>query len=99
MIRGTTPSFTFRLPFNVDYLANAKVIFSQGETTLEKKLDGCEASGNELTVRMTQEESFLFKCHSYIQVQLRVVTITGDALSTEVFHIKVNQSLDEEVLS
>lgn len=99
MIRGTTPSFTFKLPFDVALLANAKVTICQGDTTLEKKLCDCSVNENALTVRLTQEETFLFDCHSFVKVQLRVVSVHGEALSTEVFDVRVKQCLDEEVLA
>lgn len=99
MIRGTTPSFTFKLPFPVDMVANAKVTLLQGETMLEKKLCDCEASEDTLTVRLTQEETFLFQCTAFIKVQLRVVTTRGEALSTPVYDVFVKTCLDEEVLS
>lgn len=99
MIRGTTPSFTFKLPFPVAALANAKLTIRQGETTLEKKLCDCEAGENILAFKLTQEETFLFDCHSFVKVQLRVVTERGDALATGVYDVPVNQCLDGEVLA
>lgn len=99
MRKGTTPSFTFKLPFEVDMIANAKVTFRQGNVTLEKKLCDCETAEASLTVRLTQEETFLFDCNSYVKVQLRVVDEHGDALSSTVYDVFVGQCLDEEVLS
>lgn len=99
MRKGTTPSFTFKLPFEVDMIANAKVTFRQGEVELAKKLCDCETAEDSLTVRLTQEETFLFECNSFIKVQLRAVTRNGDALSSAVYDVFVGQCLDEEVLS
>lgn len=99
MIKGTTPSFTFKLPFNTELLTNAKVTLRQGDIYLEKKLCDCETTENLLTVRLTQEETFLFACRSVINVQLRVLTRNGDALATPVFDVYAKQCLDEEVLS
>lgn len=99
MIKGTTPSFTFKLPFNIELLSNAKVTLRQGEVILEKKLCDCATTENSLTVRLTQDETFMFDCKSVINVQLRVVTLNGDALATRVFDVYAKQCLDEEVLS
>ena len=99
MIKGTTPRFTFKLPFAVDLLSNAKVTLRQGDIYLEKKLCDCETTENSLTVRLTQEETFMFECKSFIKMQLRVLTENGDALATRVFEVYAKQCLDEEVLS
>ena len=99
MRKGTTPTLTFRLPFEVDLLSNAKVTFSQGgNVILEKKLCDCDASQNLLSVTLSQEETFLFECDSVAQVQLRCVTPTGEAFASAVFTTFIARSLDSEVL-
>ena len=99
MRKGTTPSFVFELPIEVDTIKNAKVIFSfNNDVKLEKYLKQCAASGNKLTVKLTQEETFLFECNATVKIQLRVVTVNGDALASDVFSVFVHQCLDDEVI-
>ena len=98
MRKGTTPTLTFELPFEVAMLSNAKVTINQENVQLEKRLADCETTENSLTVKLTQEETFLFDCNSRIKVQLRVVTLSGDALASDIFNISVAQCLDEEVI-
>jgi hypothetical protein len=95
---GTTPTLTFKLPFEVSMLSNAKATFRQGDIRLEKKLGDFETTENTLTIRLTQEETFLFRSDSQIKVQLRVVTLNGDALASDIFNIFVSECLDNEVL-
>ena len=99
MRKGTTPTLTFKLPFEVSMLSNAKVTLCQDDVRLEKKLCDCETTEDSLTVKLTQEETFLFECNSTIKAQLRVVTINGDALASDIFSIFVAQCLDDEVIS
>lgn len=100
MRKGTTPSLTFKLPFSVGTISNAKITLCQRNVKLVKRLCDCEITEEDsLTIKLTQEETFLFDCNTYIKVQLRVVTEYGDALASEVYSIFVAQCLDEEVLS
>lgn len=99
MRKGTTPTLTFKLPFDVAMLSNAKVTLCQGNVRLEKKLCDCGTTDDSLTVKLTQEETFLFDCKSTVKAQLRVVTTNGEALASDVFTILVAQCLDDEVIS
>lgn len=98
MRKGTTPTLTFKIPFEVSMLKNAKATFRQGDIQLEKKLGDFETTENTLTIRLTQEETFLFRSDTQIKVQLRVVTLNGDALASDIFNIFVSECLDNEVL-
>ena len=100
MRKGTTPTLTFELPPDVPVaeIANAKVTLCQGDVRLEKKLCDCQTSENTLSVKLTQEETLLFACRSRLRFQLRVLTVGGDALATDVMEMFVHELLDEEVL-
>ncbi len=99
MRKGTTPTFTFELPFSTDLLTKARVIFEKGDTQLPKELNTASFDGNTIKVRLTQEETFLFPCNSQIKVQLRVLTKNGEALASDPFIIFVEECLDNEVLT
>lgn len=99
MRKGTTPSLTFKLPFEVSNLKNAKVTLCQDGVCVEKYLCDCQTTDDTLTVRLTQNDTFQFMCNSTIDVQLRVVTVNGEALASDVFHLFVDECLDEEVIS
>ena len=100
MRRGTTPTHTFTLPLDVSMLACVKVIYAQGgQVILEKENDGCVLDGNTVTVKLTQEETFLFDCHKKtVQIQVRVLTLGGEALASDVLRVDVEKCLDDEVL-
>lgn len=99
MRKGTTPSFSFTLPFDTSVVEKAKVIFKQdNRIVLEKYNEQCTLDGNTIHVKLTQEETYLFESDKYAKMQLRVLTTGGDALASEIFEVFVEEFLDDEVL-
>ena len=99
MRKGTTPTFTFELPFSTELLTKAKVTFEKGETQLSKELNMANFDGNIIKCTLTQEETFLFPCNSQVKMQLRVLTKNGEALASDPFIVFVEECLDDEVLT
>lgn len=102
MRQGTTPTFEFELeePIDVAHVANAKVTFSyNGQVILEKYLSDCTFDGKVLTVRLTQDETFKFECHSIVKIQLRMVTTWGEASASDELNDFIDRCLDDEVLA
>lgn len=100
MIRVTTPTFVFTLPFEVVELRSYLVTFAQnGRKILDKTEADCKAEGSEITVELTQEETKLFKAQFNLQIQLRVLTNGGDALATEIFTRPVGEVLNDGIMS
>lgn len=99
MRRGTTPTFIFEFPFNVESAQAVHIAFAQnGETVLTKEDDDCTLSRNTVSVQLTQSETFMFAEDSIIEVQARVLTADAQAVSSDVVYIKCKQSLTEDIL-
>jgi hypothetical protein len=99
MIRGTTPTHIFKLPFSVDICKQIKIIYAQDDVILlEKTAEHCELNDNAATVTLTQEETFKFNCRKPVQIQVRVLTQDGDALNSGIKLVSVEKCLDDEVL-
>lgn len=99
MRKGTTPSFTFTLPFGVEIIAKAKVVIGQGGKILfEKRDNDLLLDGNTITLKLTQEETFKMDCKKQLEIYLRVLTLGGDALKTDTYVINVCDCMDNEVL-
>lgn len=98
MIIGSTPTYTFTLPFTVDNIAEAKVTFSQGGVSVSKKFKDCTAAGNTLTVRLSQEDTLSF-CDGLVEMQIKVLTKGGEALVSDVMYDQAPKCLDKEVLT
>lgn len=100
MIRGTTPTFTFDLPLDTKSLKEIRVVFAQcNEVLLTKTVSDCKIEERSFSVTLTQEETFLFCKNSCIQVQVRVLTNSGEALASEIYHIDCNMCLENEVIA
>lgn len=55
MIRGTTPTLEFALPFEVDLIAEAYVTISQNQSVvIDKSLSELTCAGKTLTVRIKE---------------------------------------------
>jgi hypothetical protein len=100
MVRATTPTHKFVLPFDYDaFVTKCIVTYSQcGKIVLEKRDDEVLHDGNVLTVHLSQEETKLFGAFAQVDVQIRVLTNTEDVLASQIFHLNVRNVLNDEVL-
>ena len=98
MIRGTTPTFIFNLPFDVSNIKSAYITIKSRGTEVEKAVTDCSLNGTTITVKLTQEETLALPESQIAGVQLRVLTNDNDALASDVFPIKVEEILKEGVI-
>lgn len=99
MIRGTTPTLHFTLPFEVSSLAEAYISLSQnGEVVVEKQLQDCTADKMELSVRLTQEETLKLLHGFHTEIQVRARTLNGDALASNIIAVKTDRILKDGVI-
>ena len=95
-MRGTTPTLTLRLPFEVSMVAKAKVAFKLDKTVLlTKHTADIEKKENTLTVRLTREETLNFPDDAQLKVQWEIETPAGDVLKTVVYRVYTGELLDE----
>lgn len=99
MIRGTTPTHRFAIPFDTSMLAEVLITYGQrGEEILTKDIDDCTLSGNEISITLTQEETLKFEADAPLQIQLRALTQSGDAVASRIAVIDVGDVLNDEVM-
>lgn len=99
MRKGTTPKLFFDLPFDTSAISRVRVVFAfNNEPILVKEEKACSFSGNRITISLTQEETFLFKCDTNYQVQVRVRLKGGDVISSDIMILPVERCLDKEVI-
>ena len=105
MIRGTTPTLQFNLPFSASLIKAAQVLISYvdnyKEVIIEKTLDECELGEMCISTELTQEETLAFPAPITAEVQLRVI-VNQDGkdvtLATNVYKVKVKKLLKDGVL-
>ena len=99
MIRGTTPTLEFTIPFDTELLAEAYITLAQNKTVvIDKKLSECQCSENVITVKLTQEETLKLQCNCLTEIQIRVRTKDGNALASDIETISPDRILKDGVI-
>jgi hypothetical protein len=99
MIRGTTPLLEFTVPFDTRQLAEAYVTLAQsGKVVVDKKLEDCEVDTHKLSVRLTQEETLRLDDGYVTEIQIRVRTIEGEALASNIIAERTDRILKDGVI-
>ena len=96
MRRGTTPTITFNLPFEVSTVRNVEVYFAQNdELKLTKEVADCVLTGKTLAVTLSQAETLSFDEEEKLEVQARFVFTDGSVDATEIIKQKVKEILKD----
>ncbi len=99
LIRGTTPTLEFALPFPAEALAEAFVTISQSDTVvLDKPLSACNCNGKMLMVRLTQEETLRLDCNCMSEIQIRARTLEGEAIASDIVRVSTARILKDGVI-
>ena len=99
MIRGTTPTLEFLLPFDTSELAEAFVTLSQNDIVIvDKALNDCKCDTKKLSVKLTQEETLRLSCDCKTDIQVRVRTKAGDALASDITRVNTDKILKDGVI-
>lgn len=103
MTRGTTPQIRIKLKnCDVGLLSSIYITFVQAiheKKVLEKAGDEItvDESENMLIVSLTQEETLLFDAVD-VKLQIRAVTVNGQAVASEILNLPVNRILKDGVI-
>ena len=85
MIRGTTPTLKFGLPFEVSLIEKASIALSQnGSVIIDKSLDDCEVEEKTLILKLSQSETLKLRSETDTEIQVRIRTHDGTALASEI---------------
>lgn len=99
MRRATTPTHTFKINIDRDLIKNVQVAYAQnGNVILKKNTADCEVEQGKIVTKLNQQETLLFDSRSKVQIQLRMTTVDGNALSTKIYIIACGDVLSDEVL-
>lgn len=100
MIRGTTPTHIFTLPFDTSMVKTIKISYRQNNIVkLTKRNDDCVFDGNTVTLKLTLEDTFAFAGGACVEVRIRVLTQSGEALASNIMRVQCDACLsDDEVL-
>ena len=98
MIRGTTPTLTFAIPFDTSKITDGYVTFAQQKfVIIDKKVSDCELDGNIINLTLTQEETLKFQTESDVEIQI-TVKIDDRRISSNIITMPVNRVLHGGVI-
>lgn len=102
MIRGTTPTLFFNLPFQASLIKSAEIILKYNdvnkEVIIEKNLPDCVLGESSISATLTQEETLSLPAPTSVLVQLRVLLTDETALATKTYEVPVQTLLKEGVI-
>ena len=107
MRRGTTPTHTFTLPFEVPEGSKVRIVYVQNDKIiLEHTTDQCTVEGSVVTTKLTDKETLLFdsklhfingKHQSYpVEIQIGIKTPEGDKLWSNIIRDTVEKCLRKD---
>lgn len=99
MYRGTTPTFTFRLPIAADTITKLSITFRQpGGVSIEKTLDDVTLDGQTVTATLTEAETLSLCATKFpLEIQLRVGV--GEArMASQIWTVPVERILKDGAL-
>lgn len=99
MRRGTTPTHIFKTSID---LTEAEVIFityRQGnKNVLEKSREDLIVTNEQVSVKLTQEETLLFSINDAVKIQIRAKYADQSAIASNVITTKADVILKEGVI-
>lgn len=99
MIRGSTPTHTFNCNLDADLIHKVRVLYAQNNVLVLKKEDAdCIKDGQTIIVKLTQEDTLKFK-EGKVEIQLRVLTPTGESIPSKIHTVNVSKLLEDEVFA
>ena len=102
MIRGTTPTLLFNLPFSASVIKSAEItikyVDGYKKILIKKELCDCELGETTIGTRLTQEETLELPAPAQVLVQLRILTTDDIVLATEAKQVAVKKLLADGVI-
>lgn len=102
MTRGTTPTYCFALPFEVDTLSAWCISFAQRgveKFSVEEDGEGVKTVDCLIALTLSQSDTLRLEAGVDVQIQLRgLVAETGEAIASEILTVAVEPVLKEGVL-
>ena len=102
MIKGTTPTIKYNLPFESSLIKSAEIVVmyvdANKEVLIIRNLEKCTLGDKCIETVLTQEETLKLPAPSTVEVQLRIVTKDDTILATVPEKVTVKRLLKEDVI-
>lgn len=95
MIRGTTPTLEFKLPFSTDAISVLSIAFAQDNAVvLEKAINEVEMEADTVRVKLSQLDTLKFR-HASVEIQMRCKTKDGNVLASKIIKTSAERILKD----
>lgn len=101
MIRGTTPTLRFQIPYTTEQIQLGYVTFSRkGEVFLDLSFDDerITVENNYIYVTFSQEDTLRFNSRTVYSVQLRILLEGNVAVASNIITIPISSILKNGVI-
>lgn len=99
MIQGATYEQIFKLPVKVDLIKEVRITYTQDdEIIVEKTQNDCELNDTQITVSLSQEDTFRFDPDKLYEFQIVTLTTDGKVIKSVPRSGRCIKSLNKEVL-
>lgn len=97
--RGATPLHTFEIPLDASMIEDIYITYAQNDIeVIRKDRTDCEFENLTVKTKLTQEETLKLSSSSPVQIQIKILTVTGDVLVSDEIVIRVKKCLNNEVM-
>ena len=100
MIKGTTPTIHYDLPFESSLISTAEIVLeyvdANKKVLIVKGLADCTFGEKSIEAFLTQEETLQLPAPSIAYVQLRVVTTDGTVMATVAKKVDIKRLLKDD---
>lgn len=99
IIRGTTPTHEFEIPFDTSYIKDVVITYSQeSNDDLVKYKTDCTFTENKVIVKLTQEDTLSFDSTQRLSAEVKILAYNGEVVIGDKIYFAVIDTNNEEVL-
>lgn len=99
IFQGSTPIHEITLPISTSLLESAVVTYRQdGADVLEKSYPEIQFRGNDIVVKLTQEETLSLKEDKITEIQVKIKTLDGEVIPSDVIYAYTRECFNKEIL-
>ena len=97
---GSTPTHTFKIPISTDIVKEVEITYCQANNiVLQKYNSDCTLEGNTVKTTLSQEDTFLFDDKLNVEIQVRVLDLSGAAFASNIMCVDAYRCLSKDVLA
>lgn len=100
MIRGSTPTHIFNVPFDTGIIDALQIAYAQNDDVLfVVNKEDCLLDGSTIKLTLTQEQTLLFDCYKRtVQIQIKIKSLDKKVILSNQIIVPLEKCLYDEVI-